>query len=176
LSAYEIVFRPVVGPNSLRFHGATTTSVVGGQGAIGATAPMTVGRTPTAPVPIGAEPPVTVIRSHEGETRACSVAISASTAARTASSSSAMPSGSSERRRRVRCRVSANGRPSTTLIASNAPSPTNAWSSARRTGSSGAMMRPSTYITIGITIGPATVGAVAVVGAVSVNSSAIRGY
>ena len=41
------------------------------------------------------------------------------------------------------------GCPSTTLIASKAPSPTRAWSSARSTGSSGATIRPSTHITIG---------------------------
>ena len=149
-----MVFSPAVAPCSLRVHGAITTDVVGSHGRIGATAATTVGRPPTCPVPSGADPPVTVTRSQHGDACACGVASTASIVERRAPWSISMPSGRADAPSRRRCRVSANGTPACTLIASNTPSPTRAWSSGRSIGRSGATSSPFTHITVGPSIAP----------------------
>ncbi len=57
-SAYEVVFRPVVAPRSLRVHGTVTTAAVSGRRGVAPTATMSVAAASPRSEPSGATPPV----------------------------------------------------------------------------------------------------------------------
>jgi hypothetical protein len=122
----------------VRGHGTVTTATLGSNGFIEADATTKVGSPDVSrPLPSGDGPAVQVIRSRPRSIRSASS--TAVIARRTTSGSGASnPSPAALRSIRRRCRVSANGTLSTTLIASNTPSPTvNPWSRMLSTGSSG---------------------------------------
>ena len=130
-----MVFSPVSAPCSLRRHGSTTTGVVGRQGAIGEVATMIVGSFGAELAAIAAGPAVTVMRSQRREGWVPSiVAMTAATPSWMWSRSIGSSSGAADATRRSRWRRSANGVPSTTLIASNTPAPVSPLSSGRIAG------------------------------------------